>query len=543
MSIQKESRVIRKQAEKPPEQTMTSLQQHEDLFELLNDSVMTRSMEGRISSWNRSAEELYGWGKEEAIGRVSHNLLQTQFPKPLEEIESELVRKRRWQGRLVHTTRDGRRVVVESRWTLPPKGESEGLIEINTLSTDGESHTEDIARPNQPSSMRSVLLNREAPIFSQIDANSQPAVTPAGGPELSIIVPTFNERENVTELIERLERYLMRQSWEVIFVDDDSPDLTANLVREMAQRDCRVRCLQRIGRRGLSSACIEGMLASSAPYLAVIDGDLQHDEQLLLSMLHVLKNEELDIVIGSRYASGGGFGAWDRSRAKISRAATWLSRLVIRTELTDPMSGFFMIRRDAFAGSVRKLSAIGFKILLDLFASSPRPLRFRELPYQFRSRQAGESKLDSHALWDYGMLLLDKLVGHLLPVRFVAFTLVGSFGVLVHLTAVTFLFKGLKVAFVPSQTCATFLAITSNFALNNLLTYRDMRLKGWPWFRGWATFTLVCGLGALANVGIADYLFGKGSQWLLAALAGIGVGAVWNYATSMVYTWNGVRRI
>jgi dolichol-phosphate mannosyltransferase len=367
--------------------------------------------------------------------------------------------------------------------------------------------------------------------------NPQKQHIPVPGPELSIIVPTFNERENVAELLQRLDNSLLSCSWEVIFVDDDSPDGTSTFVRQIAQRDSRVRCLQRIGRRGLSSACIEGMLASSAPYLAVIDGDLQHDESLLLPMLHALKSGDQDVVIGSRYISGGGVGAWDSSRADMSRHATSLSRLVVRADIKDPMSGFFMIRRDAFTAAVRNLSTIGFKILLDLFASSPQPLRFKELPYQFRSRQAGESKLDNRAKWDYGMLLLDKLIGHLIPVRFIAFIIVGGVGVVVHFIALTLMFKGLKIPFVPSQITATFVAMTANFVLNNLFTYRDVRLCGWRWLKGWATFILACSLGTVANVGISAYLFQRDAGWTMAALAGITVGAVWNYATTRIYTW------
>jgi dolichol-phosphate mannosyltransferase len=357
------------------------------------------------------------------------------------------------------------------------------------------------------------------------------------GIELSIIVPTFNERANVSELVHRLEACLAHIAWEVIFVDDDSPDGTADLIHNIGRRNRRVRCLQRLGRRGLASACIEGMLSSSAPYLAVIDGDLQHDETLLPKMLDVLQQDDAAIVVGSRYISGGGLGNWDQRRVAISRFATRLSRLVLRADLTDPMSGFFMIRREAFHLVVRNLSGIGFKILVDLFASSPHPLRFKELPYQFRLRHAGESKLDNQATWDYLMLLLDKLIGHLIPIRFIAFAFVGIFGVFVHLLSLSVMLKGLRMGFVTSQSIATLIAMTSNFALNNILTYRDRRLRGWQWLRGWLSFTLVCGLGALANVGIASYLFEMDTFWVLSALAGIVVGAVWNYAVTTVYTW------
>lgn len=363
--------------------------------------------------------------------------------------------------------------------------------------------------------------------------------SPAAGAELTVVVPTFNERGNVAELVRRLDAALDGRSWEVIFVDDDSPDGTADLVRSLGRADRRVRCIQRIGRRGLSSACIEGMLASTAPFQAVMDGDLQHDETILPRMLDALKAGETDVVVASRYLASGGLGDWSASRARISRLATRLSRLVLHADLTDPMSGFFMIRREAFADRVRALSGIGFKILLDLFASSAQPPRFVELPYQFRDRTVGESKLDTQAVWEYFMLLLDKLVGGVVPVRFVAFALVGGLGVGVHLATLSALFRVVGLPFPTAQATATLVAITSNFALNNVLTYRDRRLRGWRWLTGWLSFLVACGVGALANVGIASYLFETSrTTWLLAALAGIAVGAVWNYAVTAVYTWH-----
>jgi len=356
-------------------------------------------------------------------------------------------------------------------------------------------------------------------------------------PELAVIVPTFNEVENVPRLVEALRRCLTDYSWEVIFVDDDSADETAQAVRVLGRTDARVRCLQRLRRRGLSSACVEGMLASTAPYLAIMDGDLQHDERLLPQMLDTLKKENVDIVIGSRYASGGTVGDWSDSRVSLSRFATRLSRMVVPAELTDPMSGFFMLRREAFAESMRRLSAIGFKLLVDLFASAPRPLRFREIPYQFRTRQAGASKLDSAVVWDYALLLLDKLVGHVVPVRFAAFTVVGLMGVAVHFAVLSSMFQWMHDSFTVSQATATGFAMTFNFWVNNEFTYSDSRLLGWRWVRGWLSFVAVCSVGALANVGVASYLFRWNSAWVPAALAGIVVSSVWNYFATSVFTW------
>jgi dolichol-phosphate mannosyltransferase len=362
------------------------------------------------------------------------------------------------------------------------------------------------------------------------------------GPQLSIIVPTFNENENVAELVSRLRACLGARNWEVIFVDDDSPDGTAETVRKLAETDRRVRCIQRIGRRGLSSACIEGMLASTSPYVAVIDADLQHDETLLPRMWDLLVASGTDMVVGSRYAEGGGVGEWGARRAAMSRFATTLSRLVVPAELTDPMSGFFMLRRTVFLDCVRNLSALGFKLLTDLFASSEQPLRFKEFAYEFKPRRAGESKLDSLVSWDYAMLLLDKLVGHIVPVRFIAFSIVGALGFAVHVLVLSLTFKTLQRSFIESQTIAAVVAMTFNFFVNNILTYRDVRLRGWRWLRGWAAFVAACSLGAIANVGIASYLYREDKGWLVAAVAGIVVGAVWNYAATTVFTWAKPRR-
>jgi dolichol-phosphate mannosyltransferase len=362
------------------------------------------------------------------------------------------------------------------------------------------------------------------------------------GPELAIIVPTFNERGNIAELIRRLVECLGDCSWEVVFVDDDSPDGTADLVREHARADSRIRCLQRIGRRGLASACVEGMLATTADFLAVMDADMQHDERLLPRMLDTLKRDDIDIVVGSRYAPGGDVGDWDARRARMSRLAVRLSRLVVPGDLTDPMSGFFMMRRSVLNGTVRGLSAIGFKILADLFASHPEPLRFAELAYRFRVRQVGESKLDSVTAWDYVMLLLDKLVGRWIPVRFLAFSIVGAVGIAVHFAVLTLLFQGLGRSFVLGQAVATLCAMTFNYTVNNVLTYRDLRLRGALWLRGWVSFVLACSIGGFANLGVASAVYGLGRGWFPAAISGILVGAVWNYAVTMMLTWGRARR-
>jgi dolichol-phosphate mannosyltransferase len=195
--------------------------------------------------------------------------------------------------------------------------------------------------------------------------------------ELTVIVPTLNEKENLAPLLASLQAALHGVRWEAVFVDDDSTDGTADELRVIARRDSRVRCLQRIGRRGLATACIEGVLASAAPYVAVMDADMQHDERILPEMLVALKRDRYDLVIGSRYIAGGGTGDWNRTRAEISSLATHLSRIICKTDIADPMSGFFMVRRSIFENAMRNLSGQGFKILLDLVASTGKPLQIK----------------------------------------------------------------------------------------------------------------------------------------------------------------------
>lgn len=354
---------------------------------------------------------------------------------------------------------------------------------------------------------------------------------------VSIVVPTFNEAPNVQELLRRLEATLGPVGWEVIFVDDDSPDGTAAMIRDIGRMDHRVRCLRRIGRRGLSSACIEGMLASSAPVIAVMDADLQHDEAILPRMLAAIDHDGAEVVVATRYAKEGSTGEWSGRRKAMSELATAASRIVLKQHVSDPMSGFFMIKREVLESTVHGLSGLGFKILVDMLATAKTPLRMVEVPYRFRERSAGESKLDEMVIWEYGMLLADKTVGRVVPVRFLAFSVVGGLGVLVHMTGLALMLKGLGVGFTLAQSVATGLAMVFNFALNNALTYRDRRLKGSRWLKGLASFVVACSIGAVANVGVASYMFERRQQWMIAAIAGVLVGAVWNYAVTQLYTW------
>jgi dolichol-phosphate mannosyltransferase len=353
--------------------------------------------------------------------------------------------------------------------------------------------------------------------------------------ELAVIVPTFNEAANVEKLLGLLDEALKGIVWEAIFVDDDSTDGTAELIRGIGRTNIRVRVLQRLGRRGLSTAVIEGMMATSAPILAVIDADLQHDESLL-PRLYAAVRDGADLAVGSRYVGSGGVGEWDSRRRAVSRGATILAQRVLKTDLSDPMSGFFAISRKALEASLPRVSGGGFKILLDIVASAPEPLQVAELPYVFRTRTAGESKLDLMVTAEYLKLIADKAVGHIVPIRLLLFLTVGGVGVAVHLGILGSLLLG-GFGFAAAQIGGVWGSMTFNFALNNVFTYSDRRLRGVRFFTGLASFYAVCLVGAAANVGVGTYIHGTDHSWWLAGIAGALMGAVWNFAASSAITW------
>jgi len=360
--------------------------------------------------------------------------------------------------------------------------------------------------------------------------------------DLAIVLPTFNESANVGPIADRLAAALKGIRYEMIFVDDDSPDGTAEVVRRLAQHHDNVRVLQRIGRRGLASACIEGILAASAPFVAVMDADLQHDENILPEMLRRMRNDQLDLVVGSRNIAGGSMGEFAKWRVKLSQLGKRLSLMGTEHALSDPMSGFFMVRFSVFERLAHRLSGIGFKILLDIVLSADKGLRIGEVPYRFRQREHGESKLDIIVGLEYFELLVDKHFGNLVNVRFVLFGMVGALGVGVHLLILRALLHLAGMSFAKGQATTTMIVMVLNYVLNNSVTYRDRRLKGWAFWGGLLTFCLACGLGVAANVAISSEAYHRGVPWVLAALTGLLFSAVWNFGVTSMTTWRQARR-
>jgi dolichol-phosphate mannosyltransferase len=366
--------------------------------------------------------------------------------------------------------------------------------------------------------------------------------------ELAVVLPTFNERNNLETLIERLDEALKGVAWEAIVVDDNSPDGTAETARSISLRDPRLRVIQRIGRRGLSSAAIEGMCSTAAPVVAVMDADHQHDPKLLPGMLAAIQSGEYDVAYASRFCEGASTEAWNRpDRVKASGLANKLARKVTGLTLSDPMSGFFMLRAETLRADAHRLSGVGFKILLDILATVETPLRVKEVPLAFAARAEGESKLDRTVVFEFLVGLYDKWLGRIIPTRFALFGTIGAVGVVVHMAILTaFLatfggpgMKGQLVgAFEVGQTIAAICAMTFNFFLNNALTYADKRLTGFvPLMRGWAKFALTCSVGLTANVGVSAILVHYGIHEYPAALVGVLMASVWNFALSSKFVW------
>ncbi len=359
--------------------------------------------------------------------------------------------------------------------------------------------------------------------------------------QLSVITPTFNEANNIVPFINAIQSSIAIKDYEIIFVDDNSTDNTYKIVKSISKKNRKVRCIRRIGRRGLSSAVIEGCLSSSSDFLVIMDADLQHDEKKINTMLSIVKNENVDLVIASRFLNKKSSSGLSKRRNYISKIANYLATKITRVTLSDPMTGFFLIKRSIFENIAPNLTGLGFKILLDIFSTSKYKPSYKEISFNFKSRKHGVSKLDSIVIWEYLLLLWESRLGKIIPARFASFCIIGGSGVIIHVLALYFMQK-LNQQFIFSQGTATFIAMTSNFYFNNILTYRDKRKTGVKAIKALFLFYLTCGVGALANIGVADYIYqnnvnNMSGMWYISGILGALIGAIWNFIMSSLVTW------
>ncbi len=358
-------------------------------------------------------------------------------------------------------------------------------------------------------------------------------------PTLSVVIPTYNERDNISKILEKLKKVLKSITHEIIFVDDNSPDGTSAVIKDFIKNSSKIRLIHRIGRKGLAGAVIEGVFAANADLVAVMDCDLQHDESKLLDMINLFsKNNSLDIVIGSRFTETGEINekAFSKMRKLGSKASTLIIKKVLNIESTDPLSGFFMVKKESFLKSSENLQTQGFKVLADFLATSRNNIKIKEIGYKFRNRTAGESKMSILTALELIGLVLSQLLKGRVSIRFILFCMVGLSGIFVQLL-ITGLAMLLINQFPTSQTLGIFAAMTSNYFLNNVITFQERKLKSLDLIRGLFSFYLICSLGAFANIAIATYIFGFSSNWLISSLIGALFGAVWNFTLTSIFTW------
>jgi dolichol-phosphate mannosyltransferase len=356
---------------------------------------------------------------------------------------------------------------------------------------------------------------------------------------LTVVVPCFNERDNIDYLIAGfISADSQGRMSNVIFVDDDSPDGSSEYIKNLEVDSFHVSCIRRVGRTGLSSAVIEGILLADSEYVAVMDGDGQHDPIDLISMFGRMQLEGHQFIIGSRFIDESLVQGHSGFRYVISKIGIRISNNILGRSLTDPLTGFFIFKRSIFIESIRGIRPTGFKILLELlYLLKNVNISVVEHPIAFKSRFSGKSKLDTMVILEFVEQMLGFMTKGLFPVNFLGFALVGASGIAFHFAVLSLLYFIIDRSFLFSQFAATFAAIVFNFYLNNQLTFRKSRLNDKDWFKGCRNFIFICSIGAIVNIGVADYLFGHQVPWWLAALFGIGAGGIFNFSLAKNYVW------
>ena len=356
---------------------------------------------------------------------------------------------------------------------------------------------------------------------------------------LTIIIPTFNEVKNVDEIIKRLNKVLNQIKFRIIFVDDNSSDGTIDKVKENQLIHNNIDLIIRVGRRALAGACIEGLLNSSSQLVAIIDCDLQHDENILPKMYALFKKQPtLDLVVGSRHIDEGtSSSGFSLLREYGSKIAIKVTQILLRIKISDPMSGFFMVKNSSLLPIIKKLQPDGFKILADILASVKGRWNIKEVGYIFRKRKSGDSKMNVTVILELIALILSHLSFRFFSIRFIMFGMVGASGILVQLISTFLLMNYISLDFIIAHILSVIIAMTSNFSLNNILTFKDKALTGTKYIKGLLTFYLVCSIGAFLNIAIADYLFKNFGLWIFSSVSGAFIAALWNFLFNSIITW------
>ena len=354
-------------------------------------------------------------------------------------------------------------------------------------------------------------------------------------PHLTIVIPTYNESENISPLVEALYDSLGGYPYDILFIDDDSPDGTAERIRDLAgSRPVSVEV--RTDKKGLASAVVDGFSLARGELVAVMDADLQHPPEVISRLLEAA-NRGADLVIASRYIPGGSVGNWSWLRRFISAGAGWLAHLLLpRTRsIKDPMSGCFMFRRRLLEGV--ELSPVGYKILLEMLCLT-QPGSITEVAYRFENRRAGKTKLSLITQGDYlrHLVSLMRRTGELSRVfKFIA---VGASGTIVNLAILSLLTEQAGVPYIISGAVAFQSAVVWNFMWNDRFTFGDRGKTKYGFWTRLARFNLVSLGGLLIYLGVlAVFTELIGTHYLISALAGIALSFGWNFLSNNWWTW------
>jgi dolichol-phosphate mannosyltransferase len=353
---------------------------------------------------------------------------------------------------------------------------------------------------------------------------------------ISVVVPTYNEAPNVSMIYDGLARALAGRSWELVIIDDDSPDGTADAVRGLGRQHDNVRCIQRVQERGLCSAVQWGVQAAHGEVIVVMDGDLQHDPALIPRMLEELQGGH-DIVSGSRFLSGRDVeGLPSDLRRRLTDYGNKLTNLFLGKQLSDPLTGFFATSRRLFLDSIPRMQADGFKVFFDL-AYNNRKATIKELAFDFQQRRLGESKLQLYVLWLLLCDLVSKLSGGLVPPRLISFVGVGLIGSIFHFS-ILYSTMAVGTEFWVAQAIATVVAMIFNYTLNNVLTYSADRLRGAAFYKGLLLYSLIASVGIVANVSTAQITYSHfHAHTFIAASMGLVIDVMWRFVVSNRLIW------
>lgn len=348
---------------------------------------------------------------------------------------------------------------------------------------------------------------------------------------LSVIIPTFNEAENILKVINEVEDSLQGHDYEIIVVDDNSPDGTSDLVKKYSKSNSKVSCIKRTWKKGLSSAVVEGVALSSKEHICVMDGDGQHNPKDLSKFINEFENQEIDLVIGSRFIGKKNTEGLSSSRNELSRFGIKITNFFLKSPVTDPLSGFFMAKRQSLEGIRGSLYKDGFKILFDILMLD-KSLKFEEVAIDFRSRLKGESKLNISTLFNLAGQIFENLTQGLIPANFIVFAFVGTLGVVVHLASLNILLS-FGIEFILGNLCSTLLAMCSNYFLNNYITFHNIHKLFSERLKGLLKYCFANSFSILANIGVASQFYLNDFSAFSSAMLGIMAGLILNYFLSV----------